>query len=342
MSTKNTKVERDTFLYREGDPSDTLYMIKSGRIALVKSNFNLDDGVQIAERVTGEIIGDLSFFDKKPRSTSARALVTSEVVEMPIAGLMNEFNAMPSWAKTLIKTANTQIRDANTRIKNLEGIAYDSKDKILPHTLLRICALLDLLGSKGDETEDGMHYFPYKELFFYCSKVFHIQAEKLKKGIKALQSLHMLDVQETDVGQMVVLQSLETIHDFTMWFNEMLGKDNDEKVIIEEKDLPPLYALAYYGQEKTPDTKGQIKIDLNHIQTHSAKDIEKPFKTDDVDGLIKKKVIQEKLADSDGLCVKFNYQDICRLFNYWTMVHVFNKEIADTPAPATSSAKEKK
>lgn len=338
MSTKNTRIERDHFLYKEGDPSDTLYLIKSGRIAIVKSNFNLDDGVQIAEKVSGEIIGDLSFYDKKPRSTSAKAIVTSEVVEMPIATLMNEFNAMPSWAKTIIKSANTQIRDANTRIKNLENIAYDSKDKILPHTLLRICSLLDLLAAKGDETEEGVRYFPYKELFFYCNKVFHIQSEKLKKGVKALQSLHMLDVQETEVGQMVILENYETIHDFTTWFNEMLGKDNDEKVIIEEKDLAPLYALAYYGQEKQPDANGIIKLDLNHIQANSQKDIEKPFKTDDVDGIIKKKVVQDKLADSDGLCVKFNYHEVCRLFNYWTMVHAFNKEVAEAP-PAKDGKK---
>lgn len=340
MSTKNTRIERDQYLFKEGDPSDTLYLIKSGRIALVKSNFSLDDGVQIGEKVSGEIIGDLSFFDKKPRSTSARALVTSEVVEMPIASLMNEFNAMPSWAKTIIKNANGQIRDANTRIKNLEGIAYDSKDKILPHTLLRICSLLDLLGAKADETEEGIKYFPYKELFFYANKVFHIQSDKLKKGIKALQNLHMLDVQDTEVGQMVVLLNHDALHEFTNWFNEMMGKDNDEKVIIEEKDLPPLYALAFYGQEKQPDANGVVKVDLNHIQEHSVKDTEKPFKTGDVDGLIKKKVIQEKLADSDGLCVKFHYMNICQLFNNWTMVHAFNKETAETSD--TAGKKDKK
>ncbi|MBY0316784.1 MAG: cyclic nucleotide-binding domain-containing protein [Bdellovibrionales bacterium] len=62
MSTKNTRIEREQYLFKEGDPSDTLYLIKSGRIALVKSNFSLDDGVQIAEKVSGEIVGDLSFF----------------------------------------------------------------------------------------------------------------------------------------------------------------------------------------------------------------------------------------------------------------------------------------
>src|SRR5437660_6377725 len=113
------KLNKGDVLFKEGDSSDAIYVIKSGRIAITKAKGNGE--IILAEKKTGEMLGEMAFFDDKPRSAGAKAIADTEVIALPFSSLHAQFKTFPEWLKAMVRTVNGQLRDANARIKNLES-----------------------------------------------------------------------------------------------------------------------------------------------------------------------------------------------------------------------------
>ncbi len=59
----------DEVLFREGDPGDRLYIVRSGRVAITVSVANGDE-FEVASFGAGECLGEMTLFDNSPRSAT--------------------------------------------------------------------------------------------------------------------------------------------------------------------------------------------------------------------------------------------------------------------------------
>jgi CRP-like cAMP-binding protein len=315
------KIPKGQWLFREGETSNCMYLIKSGRVAIVKVNHNNNEEIILSERVNGQLIGEMSFFDGKPRSAGVKAMTLAEVIELPFSTLHDQFEKVPPWLKVMVKTINNQLREANIRIRNLENIAADSKDKLLPHTLLRICTMISLVGSKTELSADDNPVVPYKDLNYYCSQIFHQPAHKLNKTLKGLQKLNLLEIDEEDENQNVVLLEHQVIDDFSRWYHGYLSTESTKQVVIEENELPTFQAVVYYGQEAEADDDGNVTVDLNEVQKNAKDDLDLKFSMIAFDNLAKKGLFSEKIIEDGAAITKFNFEEMAQLSTYWSIIH---------------------
>lgn len=107
-------VGKNDFLFRQGDTADSMYIVKSGKISLLISDGQIEKEVDTASM--GQLLGEMSLFDKKPRSAGAKALIDSVVVKLPYPKLEGELNTMPDWVKLVLKKMCEKIREANVKI----------------------------------------------------------------------------------------------------------------------------------------------------------------------------------------------------------------------------------
>ncbi len=99
---------------RQGDPSSDLYFLKEGRLLICTVQ-----GTQvkaIARIEPGEFIGELSFFDGKPRATHIVAIERSVVIQLPKEEIMSH---LPFWFVEVGKNLTKKIR-------LLDGIVHSS------------------------------------------------------------------------------------------------------------------------------------------------------------------------------------------------------------------------
>ncbi len=115
---KTKQLEKDQTLFKENEPSEAMYIIKSGRIKITKVKGS--SHVILAELGPGQMIGEMGFFDNKPRSAGAMATERSEVIVLPYSSLYPQFDACPEWLKIMVKTINSHLRSANKKIKSLD------------------------------------------------------------------------------------------------------------------------------------------------------------------------------------------------------------------------------
>ena len=65
------RLHKEEILFKEGDQSDSLYLTQSGQISIRRMRGL--QMIEIARLHEGEVLGELSFFDRAPRSATAVA-----------------------------------------------------------------------------------------------------------------------------------------------------------------------------------------------------------------------------------------------------------------------------
>lgn len=115
--------EEDEIICREGDPSSELYLLRSGRLLICTVQGT--EVKALAEIHPGEFIGELSFFDGQPRSSTIIALEQSTIFQIPKHQIADQ---LPDWYRFMGKSLTKKIR-------NLDAIVQDSKLRRSPLTL---------------------------------------------------------------------------------------------------------------------------------------------------------------------------------------------------------------
>lgn len=76
------RLGRGQVLFLEDEPSDHLFLVRSGRLRVFRGSSRGDE-ITLSFVEPGETIGELSVVDEQPRSASVDALVPSELVAVP-------------------------------------------------------------------------------------------------------------------------------------------------------------------------------------------------------------------------------------------------------------------
>ena len=74
------------WLFREGDPAQSMYVLESGRVAILKSWGGRD--LLVRELGQGDCIGEMALLDLFPRSASVQAVEDCVAIELTAAHLM--------------------------------------------------------------------------------------------------------------------------------------------------------------------------------------------------------------------------------------------------------------
>lgn len=325
MSGGVKKLGKGDILFREGDPSDTMYVIKSGRIAITKAKGSGE--IILAEKAGGEMLGEMAFFDNKPRSAGAKAVQDTEVILLPFTSLHAQFKTFPEWLKAMVRTINGQLRDANVRIKNLENASTDSEEMFPPHLITRLTAIISLIGFKsGEKTENGL-VVPYHVLRDYCIQIFQAPTNKLDRMMEVLQALNIMKVEDLGEGKKrITILNHKLLTDFTDWYNKYLFTEQAKRITVEEKELPTLRALVFYGKKLSPDDKGFVKVSLTDMQNNSMRDLNTLFSVNDADPLAAKKIVEDKQSEQGGiLTMKFRLAEVESILPFWEIVYTLKK-----------------
>lgn len=103
------------YLMREGEESTEMYYLQSGTLVVYKRRGDVDH--QIGNIISGELVGEMSFLDKQPRSASVKALNDCILVKIPSEKLEQTMDSMPKWFSALLNTLTERLRKANARIR---------------------------------------------------------------------------------------------------------------------------------------------------------------------------------------------------------------------------------
>jgi CRP/FNR family transcriptional regulator len=102
-------------VFREGDESDTCYVVRSGRARAVREH---QDGrsITLANFGPGDIFGELAMFDDERRSATVETLEETEAIAILGGDMRRLLREHPDIAVKLLQALGRRLRETNERL----------------------------------------------------------------------------------------------------------------------------------------------------------------------------------------------------------------------------------
>lgn len=102
-------------VFREGDTSDTCYLVRTGHVRAVREHAG-GRSLTLATLGPGEIFGELAIFDEEQRSATVEALEETEVVAILAGDMRRLLREHPDIAVKLLAALSRRLRETNERL----------------------------------------------------------------------------------------------------------------------------------------------------------------------------------------------------------------------------------
>lgn len=146
-SMSRVRLGRSRTLFSEDMEGDRLYVVIEGKVKLTRTAADGRENL-LAVVGPGEMFGELSLFDPRPRTANAVA-----VTDVVLAGLGHD--DMREWLKGRPEVASHLLRALARRLRRTNDILADLVFTDVPGRVAK--ALLDLSERFGQERDDGIH-----------------------------------------------------------------------------------------------------------------------------------------------------------------------------------------
>jgi CRP-like cAMP-binding protein len=106
-------------IVRQGEPGDCMFVVQSGAVEVVRE----DDGTMtvLAELGPNDFFGEMSLFEREPRSATVRAKRDARVLTVDRKTLFRRIQSDPSLALNLLRTMSHRIRELDRQLVAARG-----------------------------------------------------------------------------------------------------------------------------------------------------------------------------------------------------------------------------
>ncbi|MCP4914749.1 MAG: cyclic nucleotide-binding domain-containing protein [Oligoflexia bacterium] len=123
------KLDKDEIICSAGEHDHDLYIIHKGKLLVFVNN-----GTKITPLAflgPGEYIGELSFFDKEPRSAHVICVEPSTLIRIPVTEKEKQF---PRWLETIAISITHKLRKTGELVRQ-KGIRKQNVETMKPLTI---------------------------------------------------------------------------------------------------------------------------------------------------------------------------------------------------------------
>jgi CRP/FNR family transcriptional regulator, cyclic AMP receptor protein len=126
MDIQNETYSPGEFIFLEGDKDSHFYIIQEGTVEI----FTSPSGryFKITEIGPGESFGEFALLNRAPRSASARAISTVNLVRVSERGFEQMLSELPGWASCMLTNFSRRLKAMNDRL--LDTPQFMEKEKV--------------------------------------------------------------------------------------------------------------------------------------------------------------------------------------------------------------------
>ena len=133
-ATREDPVRARDYIFMEGDPAESLCIVRSGRVRIVRHS-KVGKDVILELLGPGEIFGGVAVIENRPYPASAQAVEASVILKIPAQALIAVSDRHPSVIRELALMIGRRLRTAHDSVKSL---AIDPVEARLAAMLLRL------------------------------------------------------------------------------------------------------------------------------------------------------------------------------------------------------------
>ncbi len=320
MAKKIQRFAPGEILVQENTISRKLFIIRRGKVRVYKNYFNQKVTLAILE--SGEVVGELSFFDSNPRSASVEAITDVEAIVIDGAD-DKQMEKIPSWVVSVLKNTFKRFRDMDQEITLLKSMydfqkksqQVDNVAKTLYMEILRANKTLLMLVAKHQQ-HNGATPFNWEEISAEMNDIMGKKYINLTKYLRELTKCEIIYSSEDELGYILNEPLLEK---FTDYLNNQIAKQ--DYLLITQSALTILRSIIEASPER-PAQSAANQDQLIHQKTFQTKHI--PLFEEGLQELVELKLIK---TTNEGIILfkpatierHYTYQSILKNFDHSTL-----------------------
>lgn len=177
-----------TLVFKEGDKGDALYIVKSGKVNVLKRNSAGIDSVLVALG-KGAVIGDMAIIDEQPRSASIATIQESTFLIITKDDFRTLLGEVPEISFQILKLTTERLRATNVHLKELEASTNQMEDVIRVITKIARKSNLLSLNASIEAARVGEAGRAFSVVAAEMKKLAEDSAQEAKKISTLLQEL---------------------------------------------------------------------------------------------------------------------------------------------------------
>lgn len=118
-----------TVVFKEGDKGDALYIVKSGKINILKRNSQGIDSILVSLG-KGAVVGDMAIIDEQPRSATIATVQETVFLIITKDDFRTLLGTVPEISFQILKLTTERLRATNAHLKELEVSTNQMEDVI--------------------------------------------------------------------------------------------------------------------------------------------------------------------------------------------------------------------
>jgi CRP/FNR family transcriptional regulator, cyclic AMP receptor protein len=322
-------------LFHENDVAQSLFIIQKGQIRLYRPKGR--GYVDLAILRTGEVIGEMAYFDEKSRrrSCSAAAIVTTEAIEISFAAFQKTMAGLNPWFKTIINTLADRLRKTNEKVKQLEtnSVGFGAGGKVADYVFFHTADVMKILTTlylvyktNGEQDEDGFWRIHMSKLKFYMFDIYNVMEVKWEEFFEMLKNAHFADlVSDADgLPKILRVQNPDEFRQMVVFFNSQKLLEDNKKIMISSKCERFLSRIIEQLDSKKidkPQGVADITIILEDFRTRNVPISDEDFK-DAVNANLAQDII---VGEGNKLTAVVEYQKLKKIFPALRMSNAIKK-----------------
>ncbi len=199
---KEQDVKAGEILFREGEPSDSVYLILGGEVEVLRDLG--DRRIRLGTRRAGQIVGEMGVIRDQPRSATIRVVSDAKVSRITKEQFMTAFGGKDQMALRILKMLCERLGDADRRV----GEGALREDGV---AMTEAGELLLLPGSPAVESQIGQDGLEVASLPFRVGRRVlpgeHTRIDPVELSLQAGETFHLAAQHfaiEDREGQLVV------------------------------------------------------------------------------------------------------------------------------------------
>jgi CRP/FNR family transcriptional regulator, cyclic AMP receptor protein len=133
-ASKFQAVEKGEMIFCQADPSEAVYIVRTGKISIVLLSTDGREMV-INEMHSGDVFGELGILTQKPRSTSAIAQTRSQILVIPRQAFLKVMDEEPHLARLVLEITANRLQMS---VKRESALAFMDAQARLAGLLLEL------------------------------------------------------------------------------------------------------------------------------------------------------------------------------------------------------------
>ena len=278
--------KRGTLMFIEGEPGDNMFIIKTGKIKVLKQEGA--KSIELAVLGPGSVLGEMSLLIDAPRSATAQVLEDTTALNIDKTILEDTFTKLPPWLVLLIKMVVGRLRD--TLQKNTQNLVRDNIGGVVN--------LLLLLLKDALPDDHGRILFPMAEFKEEVLCTIGLSGADTDKIVTELILKELMVVSRDEhKNEMVEVRKYDILQ---IYFEYCLAHHNGKELPgerLKSGAVSLATVLVQYGTEKgNPEPDGTIPVSRSVLEIALEKaGFDRHLDLDAVDDL----VAQNLLASAD-------------------------------------------